>query len=91
MDCRFRDMFWRIAAKRCKKVAYVAVARKLLTVVWHLLVNGECYVEEGFSKKKCVLARSRSAGGDSGGGLSLDVIAGILGRAVRRASDVDGG
>jgi hypothetical protein len=30
--------------------AYVAVARKILTVIWHLLVNGETYVEEGFKK-----------------------------------------
>ena len=50
MDCRFKDMFLRIAAKKGTKVAYVAVARKLLAVIWHLLVMGEAYVEEGFSK-----------------------------------------
>ena len=47
---RFRKMFLRIMAKKGKKTAYVAVARKLLTVIWHLLVNGEKYVEEGFEK-----------------------------------------
>ena len=47
---RFKRMFLRIASKKGVKTAYVAVARKLLTVVWHLLVNGEKYVEEGFSK-----------------------------------------
>jgi hypothetical protein len=26
------------------------VSRKMLTVIWHLLVNDEMYVEEGFSK-----------------------------------------
>jgi transposase len=90
MDCRFKDMFWRITSKKCKKVAYVAVARKLLTVIWHLLLNGECYVEEGFSKKS-VFVRSKLVEGDSdscgGGGLSLDVVAGILGRMVRRVSE----
>ncbi len=40
----------RMRAKKGKKTAYVAVARKMLTVIWHLLVNGELYVEEGFSK-----------------------------------------
>ncbi|MDR2700321.1 MAG: transposase, partial [Nitrososphaerota archaeon] len=50
VDCRFKRIFWRIVAKKGKKVAYVAVARKMLTVVWHLLFNGELYVEEKFSK-----------------------------------------
>jgi len=89
MDCRFKRMFLRIAAKRCVKVAYVAVARKLLAVIWHLLVMGELYVEEGFSKK-AVFVWSKSVEGDSngcGGGLSLDVMAGILGRIVRKVSD----
>lgn len=48
--CRFRDLFLRVRAKRGSHTAYVAVARKMLTVVWHLLVNGERYVEDGFSK-----------------------------------------
>lgn len=48
--CRFRDFFMRVRAKKGSHTAYVAVARKMLTVVWHLLVNGETYVEEGFSK-----------------------------------------
>ncbi len=47
---RFRALFLRVMAKKGKKTAYVAVARKMLTVIWHLLVNGEKYVEEGFEK-----------------------------------------
>jgi len=43
-------------------VAYVAVARKMLGVVWYLLVCGELYVEEGFSK---VAVRVQSGGGVS--------------------------
>ena len=50
-DSRFRVLFLRVMAKKGKKTAYVAVARKMLTVIWHLLVNGEKYVEEGFQKK----------------------------------------
>jgi hypothetical protein len=38
-------------AKKGKKTAYVAVARKMLTVIWHLLVNDEEYVEDGFEKR----------------------------------------
>lgn len=49
-DSIFRALFLRVAAKKGKKTAYVAVARKMLTAIWHLLVNEEKYVEEGFSK-----------------------------------------
>ena len=49
-DSRFRAFFMRVRAKKGNKTAYVAVARKILTVIWHLLVNGENYVEEGFKK-----------------------------------------
>jgi transposase len=48
MDCRFKAMFWRITSRRGGKVAYVAVAMKMLTVVWYLLFNNEVFVEEGF-------------------------------------------
>jgi len=75
MDCRFRRMFWRIVARKGKKVAYVAVARKMLTVVWHLLVRGELFVEEGFSKAAVFV---QSTGDDV---LSLDSMAAILRRA----------
>jgi transposase len=49
-DSKFRAFFLRVRAKKGNKTAYVAVARKMLTVIWHLLVNGEKYVEEGFEK-----------------------------------------
>jgi transposase len=49
-DSRFRALFLRVMAKKGKKTAYVAVARKMLTIIWHLLVNGEKYVEDGFEK-----------------------------------------
>jgi len=47
----------------------------MLTVIWHLLLNGELYVEEKFSKAT-ILARSKS-----GGVLSLDGMVAILRRA----------
>jgi len=95
MDCRFKDMFWRIASRKCRKVAYVAVARKLLTVIWHLLSNAEVYVEEGFSKSATALARStmvvkngHSCSGGDKSGLSLEDMVGVLSRAVKTVSDV---
>lgn len=35
---------------RGRKKAIVALARKILCIIHHLLVNGEDYVEEGFVK-----------------------------------------
>jgi len=43
-------MFLCIAAKKGKKTAFVG-ARKMLTVVWHLFVNGEKYVEKVSQKQ----------------------------------------
>ena len=60
-DSKFRALFLRVVAKKGKKTAYVAVARKMLTVIWHLLVNGEKYVEEGF--EKAVVSRKVAYGG----------------------------
>jgi hypothetical protein len=90
VDCRFKGMFWRITSRRGKNVAYVAVDRKMLTVIWHLLCNGEVFVEEGFSKTP-VRVKSKqaidSSCGVGGSGLSLDDFVGVLGRAMRLVSD----
>ena len=38
--------------KKCGfKKAIVALARKLLTLIWHLLTNKEMYEDEGYIKK----------------------------------------
>jgi len=49
-DSRLRMFYLRVKDRKGAKTAIVAVARKMLTVIWHLLVNGEMYVEEGFEK-----------------------------------------
>ena len=49
-DSKLRAFFLRVRAKKGNKTAYVAVARKMLTIIWHLLVNGERYVEDSFEK-----------------------------------------
>ena len=76
---RFKEMFLCISVKKGRKVVYVVVARKLLTIVWYLLVNCEMYVEEGFSKKITVLVWSGNGGG--GGSVSLESMIVILGNA----------
>jgi hypothetical protein len=47
---KLRSFYLRVKAKKGEKTAIVAVARKMLTLIWHLLVNGEKYVEDGFEK-----------------------------------------
>jgi len=69
---RFRALFLRVMAKKGKKTAYVAVARKMLTVIWHLLVNCEKYVEEGFEK---TFRRRKTV---YGGHVPLEVMAEVL-------------
>jgi transposase len=46
-----RAFYLRVKARKGEGTAIVAVARKMLTIIWHLLVNGERYVEEGFEKR----------------------------------------
>ena len=67
-------------------MAYVAVARKMLTDIWHLLFNNELFVEEGFSKTPVRVQSMRSG---VAGGLSLDDVVGVLGCAVKAVSDDD--
>ena len=40
-----RDWFYRLRARRGTKKALIAVARKLLSSVWHILTTGEIYEE----------------------------------------------
>jgi len=39
---------WRVMGRRGRKVALVALAKKLLRVIWHLLVTGEEYVDRDY-------------------------------------------
>ena len=49
-DSRLRAFYLRLRAKKGEKIAVVAVARKMLSIIWHLLMKGERYVEEHFEK-----------------------------------------
>jgi len=48
---KLRTFYLRVAARRGKKKAIVALARKILCIIHHLLLTGEEYVEEGFEKR----------------------------------------
>jgi transposase len=49
---RFRRFFLRIKARRGYNVAIVALARKILCILYHLLINQEMYEELVVSKSK---------------------------------------
>lgn len=47
-----RDWFYRLRARRGTKKALIAVARKLLSIVWHILTTGEVYEELRYEETK---------------------------------------
>ena len=51
-DTKLRRFYLRVKARKGSKTAIVALARKMLTIIHHLLVNGEEYVEDGYEKKR---------------------------------------
>jgi len=83
-DSRLRAFYLRVKAKKGEKTAIVAVARKMLTIIWHLLVKGERYVEEGFEKT----VKSMRAG--YAGHVPLEDMAEILRSAGYVVSSPDG-
>ena len=50
-DSQLRMFFLRVKAKKGFKIAIVALARKVLSIIHHLLINGEEYVEGLFKKR----------------------------------------
>jgi len=41
--------FWKIASRRGKKKACIAISRKLLVITYHMLKNKQAYIEGGTS------------------------------------------
>lgn len=71
-NSQLRRFYLRVEARKGKKVAIVALARKILTIIYHILANREPYVEEAF-KKSPRLEAPRYVNG-----LSLEDMAEIL-------------
>lgn len=46
-----RAFYLRVKVGKGRKIAVSALARKILTIIHHVLVNREPYVEEGFKKR----------------------------------------
>jgi transposase len=51
-DTKFKAFYLRVKARRGHGVAIVALARKMLGVMYHLLVSGESFFEEGLKSKR---------------------------------------
>ncbi len=51
-ESRFRRFFLRIKARKGHNVAVVALARKILCILFHLLMNQEMYQEDGVTKSR---------------------------------------
>lgn len=62
-NSRLKRFYLRIKARRGEKIAIVALARKILCILFHLITNGEMYQEEHTVKPKCV--RLKPAGSSS--------------------------
>ena len=71
-DSKLRMFYLRVKARKGEKTAIVAVARKMLTIIHHLLVNGERYVEDGFEK------RLKGRGSVQFRGVALEEMAAVL-------------
>jgi hypothetical protein len=50
--CKFQELRLRVKARRGHGIAIVALARKMLGVLYHLLVSGEVFFEEGLKSKR---------------------------------------
>jgi transposase len=46
-NCYLTSMFWRIAGRAGQKKAALAVAHRILSIVWHLIADGGTYQEFG--------------------------------------------
>jgi len=78
-DSKFKQFYLRVKARRGHGIAIVALARKMLGVMYHLLVFGEVFFEEGLkSKRRCNVIKSRDLSVPFEDALSLLVKAGYV-------------
>jgi len=57
---QIRLFYLRIKGRRGHKIAIVATAKKLLKIIWHLLVTGEEYVDKDYVKKTIIKSRKET-------------------------------
>jgi hypothetical protein len=46
-NCFLTALFWPVAARGGRKKAALAVAHRMLTIVWHIIGEGKTYQEIG--------------------------------------------
>jgi len=71
-NSQLRAFYLRVKARKGEKTAVVALARKILTIIYHILVNREPYVEVDFKKRLRLRAPTHPSG------LSLEDMAEVL-------------
>jgi len=59
-NSQIRLFYLRIKGRRGHKIAIVATARKLLTIIWHLLLTGEEYIDKHYVKKTIKKSRKKT-------------------------------
>jgi transposase len=87
-NSKFRRFFLRVRGRRGYNVAIVALARKILCILYHLLINQEMYVEE---VKKTKPSKVRISETSSPIGMSLEEMIRVVRRSGYVVSQIDGG
>jgi len=59
-NSQIRLFYLRIRGRRGHKIAIVATARKLLEIIWHLLITGEEYIDRHYVKKTITKSRKET-------------------------------
>jgi len=59
-NSQIRLFYLRIRGRRGHKIAIVATARKLLDIIWHLLITGEEYIDKHYVKKTITKSRKET-------------------------------
>jgi hypothetical protein len=85
-DSKLRKFFLRIKARKGHNVAVVALARKILCILYHLLMNQERYQEDGVAKSK-----SRIEWPSARSEMSLKTMIEIIARAGYEVKKIEGG
>jgi transposase len=87
-NSRFRRFFLRVRGRRGHNVAIVALARKILCILYHLLINQEMYVEEVKKPKPSKLRISETS---SPIGMTLEEMIVVVRQSGYVVSQIDGG
>lgn len=59
-NSQIRLFYLRIRGRRGHNIAIVATARKLLDIIWHLLITGEEYIDKHYVKKTITKSRKET-------------------------------